>query len=133
MNYVKRYTIKANITELMDDTAEAIQNCALTVQISTKLNRSHLITGKIALILPTLGRSEQDHKDGEMRFLTVENSMGKVHRTKGMLSPASEQLLSEPEIIGGIAHAYFKGSHPVDWKNLSTDYNQIRSKIEMEL
>lgn len=111
-------------------TAEALQNCALTVQISTKLNRSHLITGKTALILPTLGRSEQDHKDGEMRFLTVENSMGKIHRTKGMLSPASAQLLSEPEIIGVIADAYFKGNHPVDWKNLSADYNQIRSKIE---
>lgn len=112
-------------------TSEALQNCALTVQISTKLNRSHLVTGKTALILPTLGRSEQDYKDGEMRFLTVENSMGKVHRTKGMLSPASAQLMSEPEIIGGIAHAYFKGNHSVDWKNLSTDYNQIRSKIEM--
>ena len=112
-------------------TAEGLQNCTLTVQISTKLNRSHLVTGKTALILPTLGRSEQDHKDGEMRFLTVENSMGKVHRTKGMLPPASTQLMSEPEIIGGIAHAYFKGNHAVDWKNLSTDYNQIRSKIEM--
>ena len=112
-------------------TATALQNCSLTVQISTKLNRSHVITGKTALILPTLGRSEQDHKDGEMRFLTVENSMGKVHRTKGILAPASKQLLSEPEIIGGIAHAYFKGKHPVNWKTLSTNYSEIRTKIEL--
>lgn len=111
-------------------TGEALQNCSLTVQVSTKLNRSHLVTGKTALILPTLGRSEQDHKDGEMRFLTVENSMGKVHRTKGILPPASDQLLSEPEIIGSIANAYFKENHSIDWKNLSINYKEIRNKIE---
>ncbi len=110
-------------------TAKALQQCSLTVQISTKLNRSHLITGKKALILPTLGRSEKDNKNGNPRFLTVENSMGKVHRTKGVLAPKSEELKSEPEIIGGIAHAFFKGKHPVDWKKLGSDYNSIREKI----
>ncbi|MFT6796541.1 MAG: molybdopterin-dependent oxidoreductase alpha subunit [Maribacter sp.] len=110
-------------------TAEALQRCNLTVQISTKLNRSHLITGKKALILPTLGRSEKDIKNGNQRFLTVENSMGKVHRTKGVLPPKSDQLKSEPEIIGGMADAFFKGDHPVDWKNLGSDYNAIREKI----
>jgi len=110
-------------------TADALQKCSLTVQISTKLNRSHLITGKKALILPTLGRSEKDIKNGNQRFLTVENSMGKVHRTKGVLPPKSDQLKSEPEIIGGIADAFFKEEHPVDWKNLGSDYNAIREKI----
>jgi len=110
-------------------TAKALQNCSLTIQISTKLNRSHLVTGKTALILPTLGRSEKDPKHGKMRFLTVENSMGKVHRTKGLLPAASEHLLSEPEIVGGIAHTYFKGEHPVNWQALGNDYDAIREKL----
>jgi molybdopterin-dependent oxidoreductase alpha subunit len=110
-------------------TAEALQNCSLTVQISTKLNRSHLITGKTALILPTLGRSEKDSKNGSSRFLTVENSMGKVHRTKGMLTPKSNYLKSEPEIICGIAHAVLGEKHSVPWRTLGTDYNLIRDKI----
>lgn len=112
-------------------TAEALQNCNLTVNISTKLNRSHLVTGKTALILPTLGRSELDFKGGKTRFFTVENSMGIVHRSKGRLNPASDKLISEPEIIGGIADAYFKGKHPVNWKELSEDYGLIREKIEL--
>ena len=111
-------------------TAEAMQKCSLTVQISTKLNRSHLITGKTALILPTLGRTELDVKEGTNQFLTVENSMGKVHTTRGVLKPASKHLKSEPEIIGGIANAYFNGNHIVDWKVLSEDYKLIRTHIE---
>ncbi len=114
-------------------TADALQRCNLTVQISTKLNRSHLITGKKALILPTLGRSEKDVKNGNQRFLTVENSMGKVHRTKGVLAPKSDQLKSEPEIIGGIAHAFFNGNHSVDWETLGSDYNAIRDKIAITI
>lgn len=112
-------------------TAEALENCDLTVQISTKLNRSHLITGKTALILPTLGRSELDLKDGKPRYFTVENSMGKVHQSKGLIKPASDDLLSEPEIVGGIADAYFEANHSVDWKNLSVNYELIREKIEL--
>ncbi|MFD2562692.1 FdhF/YdeP family oxidoreductase [Aquimarina rubra] len=111
-------------------TAEALQNCELTVNISTKLNRTHLVAGKTSLILPTLGRSELDQKDGKPRFFTVENSMGKVHRSKGMLKPASDNLISEPEIIGGIASVYFKDGHPVQWKLLSENYELIREKIE---
>ncbi len=110
-------------------TAEALQNCDLTVNISTKLNRTHLVTGKTALLLPTLGRSDMDLKDGKPRFFTVENSMGKVHRSKGVLPPASDNLKSEPEIVGSIANAYFNGNHPVDWKNLSADYELLREKM----
>ncbi|MEJ1221704.1 FdhF/YdeP family oxidoreductase [Sediminicola sp. 1XM1-17] len=114
-------------------TAEALQNCTLTVNISTKLNRTHLVTGKTALLLPTLGRSDLDMKDGKPRFFTVENSMGKVHRSKGMLAPASDNLKSEPEIVGGIADAYFKSNHAVDWKNLSADYELLREKMGLVL
>ncbi len=114
-------------------TAEALQNCNLTVNISTKLNRTHLVPGKIALILPTLGRSELDAKDGKSRFFTVENSMGKVHQSKGMLKPASGNLKSEPEIIGGIADAYFDNKHIIDWKSLSENYELIRKKMALVL
>ncbi|MFS4467124.1 FdhF/YdeP family oxidoreductase [Maribacter sp. 2210JD10-5] len=110
-------------------TAKGMQNCNLSVQVSTKLNRSHLITGKTALILPTLGRSEKDHTIGKDRYLTVENSMGKVHRTKGVLQPTSGNLKSEPEIIAGIADAYFNDEHPVAWKKMGTDYELIREKL----
>ena len=110
-------------------TAKALQNCDLTVQISTKLNRSHVITGKTALILPTLGRSEKDFKDGEQRHFTVENSMGIVHQSKGFLDPISDDIKSEPEIVAGIAAAYFKGNHPVKWKLLGSDYELLRQKL----
>jgi molybdopterin-dependent oxidoreductase alpha subunit len=113
-----------------DYTAEAIQNCELTVQVSTKLNRTHLVTGKTALILPTKGRSEKDIKDGKERELTIENSMGRVRSSKGVLKPASETLMSEPEIIAGIADAYFKGQHVLNWKKLGANYELIRFKID---
>jgi anaerobic selenocysteine-containing dehydrogenase len=73
-------------------TAKALQRCELTVQISTKLNRSHLVTGKTALILPTFGRSEKDMKNGKKRFITVENSMGRVRQSRGLLKPVSEGI-----------------------------------------
>tara|TARA_R110000796_G_scaffold37722_4_gene95322 strand:+ start:223304 stop:225607 length:2304 start_codon:yes stop_codon:yes gene_type:complete len=112
-------------------TAKALQNCNLTVQVSTKLNRTHLITGRTALILPTYGRSEKDIKDGKQRFITVENSMGRVRQSKGLLKPASENIKSEPDIIAELADAYFKGNHSVDWKALGADYNLIREKIDL--
>lgn len=111
-------------------TAMAIQNCSLTVQVSTKLNRSHLVTGKTALILPTYGRSEKDVKDGKERFITVENSMGRVRQSKGVLKPASGNLQSEPDIIAGMANAYFKGNHPLDWLKLGADYDLMRETMD---
>ncbi|MAU26856.1 MAG: hypothetical protein CMH48_02085 [Muricauda sp.] len=111
-------------------TAEALQKCELTVQISTKLNRTHLVTGRTALILPTLGRSEKDMKGGKQRYFTVENSMGRVTRSKGLLKPASESLKSEPELIAEMADTYFKGKHPVKWRELGEDYDLIRSYID---
>ncbi|MCE7054887.1 FdhF/YdeP family oxidoreductase [Algoriphagus sp. AGSA1] len=110
-------------------TAKALQNCDLSVQISTKLNRSHVITGKTALILPTLGRSDKDMKDGEQRHFTVENSMGAVHQSKGFLTPISDDIKSEPEIVAGIAAAYFREDHPVKWKLLGSNYDLLREKL----
>ena len=111
-------------------TAQAIQNCQLTVQISTKLNRSHLITGKTALILPTYGRSEKDYQNGQLQFLTMESSTGKVRQSRGLLKPASGAIKSEPEIIASIAHTYFNGNHAVNWKAMGQDYNLIRDAID---
>ncbi|MGB5269675.1 FdhF/YdeP family oxidoreductase [Eudoraea sp.] len=112
-----------------DYTAEAMQKCRLTVQVSTKLNRSHLVTGKTALILPTYGRSEKENMSDD-RFVTVENSMGRVRRSKGVLKPTSEHLKSEPELIASLADTYFKGKHVVDWKALGSDYSKIREMID---
>lgn len=111
-------------------TAESLQRCDLTVQVSTKLNRTHLVTGKTALILPTIGRSEKDMKNGKQRHFTVENSMGRVTQSKGILKPASENIMSEPEIIASLAHTYFKGQHSVDWKSLGKNYQLIREYID---
>ena len=113
-------------------TAEALQNCDLTVQISTKLNRSHLIHGKRALILPCLGRSEVDvQKTGE-QFVSVENSMGVVHQSHGHLTPLSEYLKSEAAIVSGIANATLKKS-TTQWLELIEDYDNIRNKIEQTI
>jgi molybdopterin-dependent oxidoreductase alpha subunit len=111
-------------------TAEALQNCDLIVQISTKLNRTHLVTGKTALILPTYGRSEKDMKNGNLRYLTMEDSMGRVRQSRGLLKPASENIKSEPELIAELADTYFERRHSVPWKAMGTDYRLIRESID---
>lgn len=110
-------------------TSAALKNCDLTVSISTKLNRTHLTTGKVSIILPTLGRSEMDSTNDQLQFVTVENSMGIVHQSQGKMNPASNQLLSEPAIVAGIAHAYFKDRSSIKWEALGADYELIREKI----
>ncbi|NHF59189.1 FdhF/YdeP family oxidoreductase [Flavobacteriaceae bacterium TP-CH-4] len=111
-------------------TAKGLQNCNLTVQISTKLNRTHLVTGETALILPTFGRSEKDTKNGTLRYLTMEDSMGRVRQSRGLLKPASDNIKSEPELIAELAHTYFEGKHPVDWKAMGENYELIRNSID---
>jgi anaerobic selenocysteine-containing dehydrogenase len=86
-------------------TAQALSRCDLTVHVSTKLNRAHVITGKQALILPCLGRTDRDAQKSGQQFVTVENSMGVVHTSRGTLDPPSEQLMSEPAIIAHLATA----------------------------
>lgn len=110
-------------------TAQALQNCNLTVQVSTKLNRSHLVTGKQALILPCLGRTELDVQKAGKQFVTVENSMGVVHQSRGKISPASKHLLSEPAIVAKLAHATF-GQGKIDWLAMMHNYDVIRDHIE---
>jgi molybdopterin-dependent oxidoreductase alpha subunit len=107
-------------------TASGLKRCELTVQVSTKLNRSHIITGGEALILPCLGRTERDLQDGGLQFVTVENSMGVVHSSEGHLSPASPDLLSEPAIVAGLA----KATLDVDWGDYIANYDRIRDRIQ---
>ncbi|MFK7847011.1 MAG: FdhF/YdeP family oxidoreductase [Rhodothermales bacterium] len=114
-------------------TAAALQNCRLTVQVSTKLNRSHLITGEEALILPCLGRTEKDIQQGKKQFVTVENSMGLVHKSQGSLEPASPHLLSEPAIVCRLAQATLRNRSSLDWGALPNDYDLIRTTIEATL
>jgi molybdopterin-dependent oxidoreductase alpha subunit len=111
-------------------TAKALQRCELTAHVATKLNRSHLITGKTALILPCLGRLEIDRQERGEQFVTVEDSMGIVNPSRGSIPPASDQLLSEPAIVAGLAQATLGSRSQVDWKGLVADYGRIRDHIE---
>lgn len=113
-----------------DFTAEALRRCRLTAHVATKLNRSHLITGKTALILPCLGRSEVDFQASGEQFVTVEDSMGIVNSSRGMLRPAAKDLLSEPAIVAGLAKAVLGEKTSVDWAQLAGNYALIRDHIE---
>jgi molybdopterin-dependent oxidoreductase alpha subunit len=110
-------------------TAQALRRCNLTVHVSTKLNRAHLITGKQALILPCLGRTDRDNQKHGNQFVSVENSMGIVHTSRGNLEPPSDHLLSEPAIVAGLAHATLGERSAVDWPHLAEDYDRIRDLI----
>ncbi len=113
-----------------DYTAQGLQQCEMTVQVSTKLNRSHLTPGKTALILPCLGRTELDVQESGTQFLTVENSTGVVHKTQGGKRPASNHLLSEPKIVAEIAKATLGSATTVDWNAMVANYDTIRNAIE---
>lgn len=115
-----------------DEVARAIGNVDLTVQVSTKLNRSHLITGKTALILPCLGRTELDVQASGEQFVTVENSMGQVHRSRGGLAPCSPALRSESWIVAHLAHQTLGNKH-LNWLELVNDYDAIRDLMAISL
>lgn len=106
-------------------TAEGLRRCRLTVQVSTKLNRSHLVHGKKALILPCLGRTERDEQTGGLQGVTVEDAMSMVHLSMGRKQPASAHLLSEPAIIAGMAKATLPGTR-TPWDAYIADYDRIR-------
>ncbi len=110
-------------------TAEALQNCSMTVQVSTKLNRGHLVTGDAALILPCLGRTERDIQASGKQFVSVENSMGVVHQSNGSLEPASNMLMSEVGIVCCLAKAVLENSK-TDWLGFMEDYDRIRCAVE---
>ncbi|QDY42033.1 FdhF/YdeP family oxidoreductase [Candidatus Pantoea soli] len=109
-------------------TEEALQRCGLTVHISTKLNRSHLVPGHEGLILPTLGRTERDRQASGNQFVTVEDSFSMVHASEGVGIPLAETQRSETAIVAGIAHATL-GSDRIDWLGMAADYNVIRDHI----
>ena len=110
-------------------TAEALSHCNLTVHVSTKLNRSHVITGKKALILPCLGRTDRDRQASGAQVVTVENSMGIVHTSRGSLEPPSEDLLSEPVLVARLALATLGDRSGVKWMELVEDYDRVRELI----
>lgn len=110
-------------------TEAALRGCSLTVQVSTKLNRSHLVHGRTALILPSLGRTDTDIQATGKQFVTVEDSMSMVHRSRGGLTPSSPHMRSEVAIICGVAEALFGSDHPVPWNSFAADYDLIRDSI----
>jgi molybdopterin-dependent oxidoreductase alpha subunit len=127
-----------NFVSAMSDTnatASALSNCSITAQVSTKPNRSHLVTGRTALILPCLGRSEKDHTSVGEQFVSVENSMGIVHSSRGSSKPASGMLRSEPSIVSGIAGALDTriGRSGIAWQDLAEDYDKVRDMIEASI
>ncbi|KIC88986.1 FdhF/YdeP family oxidoreductase [Pantoea agglomerans] len=109
-------------------TEEAMSRCGLTVHISTKLNRSHLVPGHEGLILPTLGRTERDLQATGNQFITVEDSFSMVHASEGIGIPLAETQRSETWIVAGIAEAVL-GDEKVKWRELAGDYNLIREHI----
>jgi formate dehydrogenase major subunit len=106
-----------------------MRNAALTVHVSTKLNRSHMVHGGEALILPALGRSEKDLTGGKVQRVTVEDSMSAVHASHGPLDPPSEHLKSEVDIICSLAIATLGEDSPVPWAAFRDDYTEIRHRI----
>ncbi|MGB6208402.1 FdhF/YdeP family oxidoreductase [Mycobacterium sp.] len=121
-----------NFASATPDTAvteAALRGCSLTVQVSTKLNRSHLVHGSMALILPSLGRTDRDIQAGRKQQVSVEDSMSMVHLSRGSLHPPSDQVRSEVAIISQLARALLGDDHPVPWEKFVADYDTIRDAI----
>lgn len=121
-----------NFVAAMSDTTvteDALRKADLTVQVSTKLNRSHVVHGREALILPPLGRSEKDLTGGQPQRVTVEDSLCSVHASRGPLKPASDQLRSEVDILCSLAMATLGDLHGIPWDDFRRDYGQIRRRI----
>ncbi len=111
-------------------TAEAMRNCKLTVHVSTKLNRSHLVHGEEAIILPCLARSDEDIVNGHAQFVSCENSMSVVQSSQGVLKPVSRHLLSEPVIVCMLAKATLGSRSKINWDAYAQHYDNIRNDIE---
>ncbi len=119
----------ASATPDSELTEKSLSSCSLTVHVSTKLNRSHVVHGRTALILPTLGRTERDVQASGEQFVTVEDSMSQVHTSRGRLAPAGKHLLSEVAIVCRLAEKLFGPAHPVPWHSFIHDYDLIRDRI----
>ncbi len=126
------FAISGNFISNTPDTvysAHAMQRCKLTAHVSTKLNRSHLITGERALILPCLGRTEEDIQASGKKLLTVEDSMGIINPSQGFLRPASPDLMSDVAIIANLAHTTLGTRTTTNWFGFAKDYSLIRDAI----
>jgi molybdopterin-dependent oxidoreductase alpha subunit len=126
------FAVSGNFLSNTPDTAysaHAMTRCRLTAHVSTKLNRSHLITGDQALILPCLGRAERDTQVSGLQSVTTEDSMGIINASTGKEKPASVHLLSDVAIVARLAHATLGTSMPIDWLALEADYSLIRDSI----
>lgn len=126
------FAISGNFLSNTPDTAysaHAISRCRLTAHVSTKLNRSHLITGTQALILPCLGRAEKDIQREVVQFVTTEDSMGIINASMGKETPASDDLLSDVAIVARLAAATVPHGGPIDWPAFEHDYTLIRDSI----
>jgi len=126
------FAISGNFLSNTPDTvysAHAMQRCKLTAHVSTKLNRSHLITGERALILPCLGRTEEDMQKTGKQFLTIEDSMGIINPSEGFFAPASPELMSDVAIVANLAHATLGSRTTTNWLGFAADYNLIRDAI----
>jgi molybdopterin-dependent oxidoreductase alpha subunit len=110
-------------------TAEALRKLEMSVHVSTKLNRSHLVHGEEALILPTLSRSDKDVVNGEAQFISCENSMGVIQMSKGMLEPISKDMMSENQIVCRLAKATLGSRSVVDWDTYEKSYDAVRDVI----
>ncbi len=127
------FAMGGNFVAATPDTAateDAMRRCRLTVHVSTKLNRSHVVTGARALILPALGRTDVDAPGGREQFVTVEDSMGIVHASRGSVPALSPHMRSEVAIVAGLARAVFGPNDPVPWEHFAADYDRIRDRIE---
>jgi molybdopterin-dependent oxidoreductase alpha subunit len=126
-------SLGGNFVRAVPDTGQsepAWRSLRLTVNIATKLNRSHLIHGEVAFLLPCLGRLEVDRQDGIAQTVSVEDSTGCMHGSRGFAEPASQHLRSEPAIIAGIAQALLPANPRMDWSGWVKDYARIRDAIE---
>jgi molybdopterin-dependent oxidoreductase alpha subunit len=110
-------------------TEAALRSCSLTVQLSTKLNRSHVVHGATALILPSLGRTDRDVQNGAKQQVSVEDSMSMVHLSRGSLHPPSDQVRSEVAMVCQLARTLLGPDHPVPWEQFNNDYDTIRDAI----
>jgi molybdopterin-dependent oxidoreductase alpha subunit len=111
-------------------TAEAMRKLELTVNVSTKLNRGHLVHGEESIILPTYARSDKDIVNGELQFVSCENSMGVIQKSKGVLDPISNNLLNETQIACKLAKATLGNRTVVDWDKYANSYDEVRNVIE---
>ncbi len=126
------FAMGGNFAAASPDTAyteDALARAELAVHVATTLNRTHLVSGREAILLPCLSRSERDVQHAGPQFVTVEDSMATVHRSQGTLAPASPELRSEVAIVAGIARSVLREKSLVPWEQFANDYDEIRERI----